>query len=748
MMPTSAIKRRLLVTAAAAVAITPVAAFAQDGGAPANAGVNEIIVTAQKREERLQDVPLAVTAIGGDQIAARGFTNITQVTRMAPNVNVNEGIVNPTLITPFIRGIGTIDNSPESDMPVAVSIDGVYLASVYGGLIDAFDIQQVEILRGPQGTLQGRNAPGGAINITTRRPGDEWVVRGMVEYGKFSDIRMNLGVDGPLIEDKLGIKLAAMYRNADGFMKNVTTGEKFGGRDTFAMKAGLKINPNDNIDIWLSGDYSKDKSPPTAFRDVNDGITYNRPEYADQTGTAACGVFDATNPLCTPSPKRTTRQSKFGNNKITNWGLSSNINIDAGAVTFTSVTGYRKIKDTYFLDIDATPLALLENKPTVVDQKTFSQEFRIASNDGGSATANGLLRWLIGGYYMHSKMFRDQELFFSVFSIGTDYGQTLKSKALFGQVEIMPTEALSISLGARESWDNKSFIVPAIGSVVLPTPLTAKAKWKKFMYDATVNYKLSPDHMIYARYARGSRPGGFNQSLDTYNPETVDSIEGGVKTSWMDRRLTLNLAGFYYKYKGIQRQTSVAYDDDGDGVTDRFARPTTNAGAAHAYGLELEMNAQPIDGLNLNFGLGYLDAKYDSWDDADIIGSVQVPISNATLPVFQAPKWTINAGISYEIPVSEEGVIAKITPSANIYHKSSHYTNTEAQPVSFENGYSLVSAALRLEGPDNKYAVTFFGENLTNAYFIQNGGTLGGLGAYVQEGRPRTYGVRLEFQFK
>lgn len=750
-------KLHLLSGTALLAAAMPVAAYAQSAE---NASAPEIIVTAQKRAEKLQDVPLAVTAVGADTIAQRGFTNITQVTRMAPNVNFNEGIVNPTLITPFIRGIGTIDNSPESDMPVAVSIDGVYLASVYGGLIDAFDIQQVEILRGPQGTLQGRNAPGGAVNITTRRPGDRWTVRGMAEYGKYSDIKLNLGVDGPLIEDKVGLKLAVLYRNADGFQKGMKwsglrnpdgtantsqdtpSGHKFGGRDSIAFKGGLQITPSDQLKIWLAGDYTKDKSPPTAFRDVNDGINHPRPEYADQLNTLACSIFG----WCTPSKKYHTYQSQFGNNNVKNWGLTSNIDYDAGAATFTSVTGYRKITDTYFLDIDATPFPLLENKPTTVHQKTFSQEFRIASNDGGSLSFNDHVRWLIGGYYMHSKMFRDQSLYAFGGSIGTDYGQTLKSKALFAHVDIKPTDALTIAFGARESWDKKNFIVTARGATVVNPPATASASWKKFMYDATVNYKITPDVMAYVRYARGSRPGGFNQTLDTYNPETVDSVEGGLKTSLFDRKVTFNVTGFYYKYKGIQRQTSVAFDDNGDGTVDRFARVTANAGSSRAYGVEVELAAHPVEGLDLNLGVGYLDAKYLKWGDFEADGVT--PIDNSTLPVLNAPKWTVNAGASYAIPVSDTGIITKITPSANLYYVSSQFTNTEAQPVSFDNGHELLSAALRFEGPENRYALTVFGENLTNAYYIQNGGSLGGLSLYQQEGRPRTYGVRLEFKFQ
>lgn len=704
----------------------PTVAAAQTGN---ESTYGDIVVTAQKREERLQDVPLAVSAVSGDMIADRGFANISQLSQMTPNVNLSEGIVNPTVIVPFIRGIGTVDNSPESDTPVAVSIDGVYLASIYGGLIDAFDIQQVEILRGPQGTLQGRNAPGGAVNITTRRPGAEWTGRAMFQYGRFNDIRMNIGMDGPLIEDVLGVKLAFMRRKADGFSKNITTGERFGGRDTYAFKAGLELTPGDRLNIWLGGDYTKDKSEPTAFRDMNDGIAHPRPEYSAQLPTLACTIFGA----CTPSRRYTTGQSKFDDNYVRNWGLVSNINYDADAVTLTSITGYRKIRDDYYLDIDATPYPLLETMPSSVRQKTFSQEFRIASNDGGPLSFNNHVRWMIGAYYMEHDFVRDQALFAFGNDIGIDYAQDLTAKAIFGNVDIMPTEQLTLSFGARQNWDKKDF-------ENFTSSLTATAKWKKFVFDASVNYKFTPDHMAYFRFARGSRPGGWNQTVVTYNPETVDSWEGGVKTQWLDRRLTLNLTGFYYKYSDIQRQTSVVLPDGS------FVRATGNAGKSHAYGLEVELVARPIDNLNINFGLGYLKAKYDEWIDVDL--SSGIIYDNSTLPVFQAPKWTINGGISYTVPVSDTGIVGAVIPAVNVYHKSAHYTNTEAQPVAYENGYTLLNASLKFRDPSERFALTFFADNILDNYYINNGGSLGGLSLYVQDAPPRTYGIRFEMEIR
>lgn len=707
-------------------------ALAQNVAAGASSDM-EIIVTAQKREERLQDVPLAVSAVTGGQIADRGFATISQVGQLSPNVNLNDGIVNPTALVPFIRGIGMVDNTPETDPPIAVSIDGVYLASIYGGLIDAFDIQQVEILRGPQGTLQGRNAPGGAVNIITRRPGDEWVARGMVQYGRFDEWRVNLGVDGPLIEDKLGLKLAAMRRKSDGYQKNLVTGVKFGGRDTWAVKGGLQITPDDRLDIWLGADYTKDTSPPAAFRPINDGKDYPRPETGAQTNTLACTMFGD----CTPYRRYTTGQTLFGDNRVINWGLVANASYDAGDVTLTSITGYRKIKDSYSLDIDSTPFNILEAHPTIVDAKTFSQEFRIASNQGGALSFNDAVQWMIGGYYMNYKFVRITDLYAFGTDIGTDYGQKLKSYALFGNLNITPVENFEISFGARQNWDKKEFAGFTLG-------FADKASWKKFVFDAGMRYKFSADHMGYVRFARGFRPGGFNQNTVTYEPETVNSWEMGVKTQWLDRRLTVNLAGFYYKYSDLQRQTDL-YNP----ITTEFLRVTSNAGKSRAYGLELEMNARPVDGLNINFAVGYLNAKYLEWTDFAGLdaGGNPIAIDKSGLPVYHAPKWTVSAGISYEIPVNNS-VLGSITPAVNIYHKSQYYTQADATPNSFENGHTLLNASLKLKDVSGRYAFSVYGDNLLNQYYLNSGGGLGGLSNYAHDGMPRTYGVRLEVQFR
>lgn len=705
-------------------------AQAQEMGAQSGYAGGDIIVTAQKRSERLQEVPLAVSAIGGSDIADRGLSSLAQIGQLAPNVNLNDGIVNPTALVPFIRGIGMVDNTPETDLPIAVSIDGIYMPNVYAGFIDAFDIQQVEILRGPQGTLQGRNAPGGAVNITTRRPGDSWVLRGMAEYRRFDDIRLNVGIDGPIVEDMVGIKLAAMRRKADGFQKNETTGEDFGGRDIWAFKAGLSLTPSENLDIWLSGDYTRDKSPPTSFRPANDGIDHPRPETDDQMNTIACMMFGA----CTPYPRYTTGQTFFGNNSTKIWGVSSTINWDIGGATLTSVTGYRDIRDVNYIDVDALPFPILEQRPTTMDSRTFSQEFRIASNDGGLLTFGDHIHWMFGAYHMDYKFFRGTDLYIFNVDNGLDYKQDLKSYALFGQLGVQPTEKLELTFGFRQNWDKKDFVNVTFG-------LGAEEEWKKFIFDVGVNYKFNYDHMAYARFARGFRPGGFNQNLTPYNEELVDSWEAGVKTQWLDRRLTVNLAGFYYTYDGIQRQTDVY-----DGL--RFVRVTSNAGKSRAFGAELEVIARPVENLNMNFAVGYLDAKYKEWTDFEGVDANNnpIPVDNSGLPVYHAPKWTINAGVSYEIPVSNS-FVGKIIPSADFYHKSSYFTQASAHPVSFENGYTLVNAALKLRDQSERFTLTFFADNIFDEYYINSGGTLGGLGLYIHEAPPRTYGARFEFEF-
>ncbi|MET0987362.1 MAG: TonB-dependent receptor plug domain-containing protein [Steroidobacteraceae bacterium] len=240
------------------VALSLISALAAAQSEPAGGGLDEIVVTARKRAESIQDVPVSVTAVGQAAIERNFIARIEDLQQLTPNVTLEPVSISTSSLAPFIRGIGNRAQEPVQDPAIAISVDGVYLATIVGSALDVFDVEQIEVLRGPQGTLQGRNSPGGAINITTRRPGDELGMRLEASYGSDDTYSVKAAIDGPLIPDVLGAKLAVMTSQSDGYVHDLTTGEDLTGQDTVAARVGFLWTPNDSVNLYLTADYMKD----------------------------------------------------------------------------------------------------------------------------------------------------------------------------------------------------------------------------------------------------------------------------------------------------------------------------------------------------------------------------------------------------------------------------------------------------------------------------------------------------------
>lgn len=704
------------------MATTPALAQEQ-GGAYA-----DIVVTAQKRAQSIQDVPLSVTAVTSEDLHRVGAANISAVGRIAPNVSVIPGSINPTAVSPIIRGIGTFSNEPLGDMAVAVSVDGVYLNSVYGGLISSFDVGQIEVLRGPQGTLQGRNAPGGAINVSTRRPSDELEVRGEASYGRFHDVALRLAASGPIAGDRLSGKIVLMRENSRGYQRNLTNGDHFGGRDSWLGRAGLQYK-DDSFDVFATLDYSEDRSPQGAMRAANSSQAYPRPETGRQTVPVACSVYG----FCTPDPIYTARADYSADSFFRTFGATVNAQKDFGDISLTSVTGYRKLKDITRQDLDRLPIPLYHENNTVLHSWQFSEEVRLSS---ASAEHKGQIEWLIGGIYNRGKFNRHSSTTVrGNFNDNIRYGQTTTSTALFATLGFRPLDQLKASVGARQTWDKKKYVT------ITPAESERLKNFKDFSAEANIQYEFSRRLMAYARFAQGYTAGGFNRSGTIFNPESVDSYEFGLKTSALNNRVNLNISAFRYKYSDLQRRTTTL-------STGVITTEIQNAAKADIQGVEFEIQAAPVDGLRLRGALGILDSKYKGYivqePDPTRPGSLR-PVDNSALRMAFAPKWTASGEISYQIPVNT-GMIDNITPQVAFSYKSSHTTNTEDVPVQAEDGYLLVDSSLRLTSLNERVSLTAFVNNIFNEHYIIGAGTLGGLGNFQIDGIPRTYGLRLAFE--
>lgn len=703
--------------------VAAVPTYAQDQ----SGSYGEIVVTAQKRAQSIQDVPISVTAVTSDDLRRVGASNISAVAKIAPNVSIMPGSINPTAISPIIRGIGTFSNEPLGDLAVAVSVDGVYLNSVYGGLISSFDVGQIEVLRGPQGTLQGRNAPGGAINITTRRPTDELEIRGEASYGRFNDLALRLAASGPLVGDKLSGKIVLMRENSQGYMRNLTDGRHFGGRDSWLGRAGLQYK-DDSFNAFATVDYAEDHSPQGAMRAANTSQAYPRPETGRQNVPVACSVYG----FCTPDPIYTARADYSAHSFFRTFGTTLNAQKDFGDISFNSVTGYRKLKDVTRQDLDRLPIPLYHDNNTELNSSQFSEEARLSSS---AADAGGKFEWLLGAIYNRGKFNRHNVTTVrGNFNNAARYGQTTTSTAIFATLGFRPLDNLKVSVGARQTWDKKKY------ETFTPVASSRTKSFDNFSMEANLQYEFSRRTMAYARFAQGYTAGGFNRSGTTFKPETLDSFEVGLKSSILENRVSLNVSAFRYKYSDLQRRTTVI----ANGVP---ATEIRNAAKAEMKGLELEVQANPVDGLRLRGALGILDSKYKRYivqePDPTNPGSLR-PVDNSALRLAFAPKWTASGEIAYEIPVNV-GPIANLTPQIAFSYKSAHTTNTEDVPVEAEHGYLLVDGSLRVASVNDRISLTAFVNNVFNEHYITGAGTLGGLGNFQIDGAPRTYGLRLTF---
>jgi len=693
----------------------------------------EIIVTARKRSESLQNTPLSITAVSGAAIEQKGLVKIDQIGASSPNVKFQAGNSVPGDFTAFIRGIGNRGAEPSQDVPVAVSIDGVYLAVKGGSLIDLFDVQQVEVLRGPQGTLQGRNSPGGAVNITTRRPTGEFGGRVEASYARFDEVQLKGMIEAPLVKNVLSARLN-LYRNSGGsFMRNTTTGGRTaGGITNWGGRLGILFTPTESFKAYLTADYIRDTSQQPPLRPV----PHAGPAGPLEPSPLICTVFG----VCSPAGKYETG-SDFTDRMLTkSGGAAINADWDLGSVTLTSVTGYRKVHQDFNLDDDATGVVALHIPHRLLIADQVSQELRLASN--GSSR----LSYVVGLYALRSKFSLNQPvvlggaLFSSPTDVasGSDREQVTHSYAAFGQMtyKILPT--WSISGGARESFDRKRMETEP----TVPGPRgTFKAKFDNFSFELGSELRLDRQKFVYARFSQGYLAGGVNGDAPTladvnvFRPVTVDAYEIGLKTEWWDRRFTVNVAAFYNDFSDLQ--LTAAAPSSGTG----FVQRVVNAPGLKMKGVEVETTLRPAEGLALNGSFGYLHSRYRS---AILdLGSGIADIS--TLPKDYAPKTTAYFGANYRTKLGSGG--GSMTFDADVDYRSHFYVNPVPSPVARQSQYALVNASITYRTPDDRYSISLFGRNLTNHYYKTGAETGGGFFMWDSVGRPRTYGVRANAEF-
>ncbi len=710
-----------LAAASTALAILPQAAEAQ------SIRLEEIVVTARRMEENLQRTPVAVTAVVSEMLDNMSITNISQLDHIAPNLQYSPGYSGSSSAANFfIRGIGQGDFVATADPGVSLYLDGVYISRTVGAALDAADVERVEILKGPQGTLFGKNTIGGAISVVTKRPGKE--PGGYVEgtLGNYNRMDGRFAANVP-ISDTLFGKISGVTRNNDGFARRVLDGVRLGDDNDVGGRVQLLWAPNDAFDILLTADGTRRRAHIAAHSN-----TTLVPSPTGDYFTLLTGL-DVMDFPGSSDPRKINTTSVRPTDRLDVSGFSAEINYDFGWASLKSITAYRKLKNETAADFDGT-LALYNDQEVHLKQDQFTQEFQLSGR-----TDN--LKWIIGAYYLKEDVDQIIDNYYFAYYEELPYGTARRTTlaletenvALFGQASYNVTDRLSLTAGLRWTDEKKE------ASITAPFQIPGEASWDNVSPRFGIEFQATDDMLLYASATRGFKSGSFNGRPDTagqfnaYDPEKVWSYELGLKSQWFDNRLRLNIAGFVTRYTGIQILTG-AFDNEGN-----FYFPVDNAGNAELKGFELEFQARPMEMLRLYGSLGYTDEKWT------YISPIAFVTPETRLPSLS--HWNANIGAEVDLPLAGFG---SLIVGGDYSYRSGYYQTTINSPLEYEDGYSLVNAYVIIEPESQKWQLKFWGKNLTDAEYVawaQDLVIIGDSHATTWFGRPREYGVTLRVNF-
>lgn len=776
----NAIVKGILCTTALAV-VTP--AYGQDEDTT-DAGIGEIVVTAQKRAENIQDVPIAISAVSSEFLESRDINSIDALGTIAPNVKIERAPSNKTISQIAIRGSVTINPAVTWEPAVGLYLDGVYIAKAQGSIFDVADLERVEVLRGPQGTLYGRNALAGAINLITRKPSGEFGGSAEISYGNYDFWRGKASLDLPAF-GPVSIKLSGQLQKRDGFVKvgpnpfpaaflaRPNSVNELGNLDTKSAMIQVRLKPEGNFTADYQFDYSR-HNQRTDFSQLVSVLPNNL--FTDPA------ILGAIAPLgLYANPDRQSRASVDATplfEKSRTYGHSLTLALDLGAATLKSITAYRNLRWQDSADLDGSPLDVAATQRDT-RFNAWSQELQLTG-----AAMDNRLSYVAGAFYYKEKAetLGPQRFFGFLNQVGapgaadlqSDYGSRTRAWALYAQLDYKLTDALKLTLGGRYTNEKKDirrfFAVGTPRTVLFNLPYggVPDARFNNFSPTATLSYAASDDVNLYARWARGYKSGGFNGETDVgaligspfncatalgnaselcnpYRPEKVDSYELGIKTRLAGGKLIFNVAGFWDEHKDIQLSVFTA--------SGAAASVVLNAAAARIRGLELEAVARPIDNLTINGSLAILDADYKRFIDAGIDVA-----NNRAFP--HTPKATAALGFDWRL---FDGGWGKINLTGDWNHVSSYFTfpfaltgNPALQTLAGNTrskGRNIVSMNLRFsdfELGGAKAELGLWVKNLTKednaTNFIDFGPGFGGLTlGYFPD--PRTWGASLGVKF-
>ena len=731
--------------------------FAASGNEAASGTVlEEVVVTAQKREQSIQDVPIAITAFDGQVQRDLSWDSPIDMINQVPNV-VGQSLIGTTQPTFYIRGIGTSDLHHSAQSPVGIYVDEVYYNSTIAQGFQLFDLERVEVLRGPQGTLWGKNTTGGAMHFVSAMPTHELGGYAEFSYGLYNDdtpdIEVEGVINGSLVENVLAGRIAAKANIRDGWVYNEFTGEDIEELDRFAGRFSLAYTPNEDLEALLN---------VTVGRQRGDHVVLHHQQNANPAAFTVLPYME------NPARDRVS-QDRDAPEDVDFTGATLRINWEQAFGTFTSITGYINVERDEDADADASPFSA-GGGPFRNETEQWTQELRFTSSQ------ENRFRWIAGAFYFNETIDGSTTIIdgpdgFGPFCPPTnicgaqnDEDRERESYAVYGSFDYDISNELTLTGGVRWTHDEEELgiglfyysahpnadldgtpasIVPGTLAVVSDSSVNILDEtWSEFTGDVTLSYRLSNEASIYGKFSHGYLAGthvipfAFLREINTLNPEKIDAVEAGIKTTLLDGRLQLNMAGFYYDYSNIQ-VSRVDPNNAGQG------QRRENAASADVYGFEAEFKFRPVEQLYLSGGLGYTDSTYADFLSFNAgTSSIDDFSDNRTL---NTPKWNANGLMLYTVPLS----VGSMEFQTDWTYQSKLYFAPNNNSLEIGEDRAVGNVALRYISNGEKWRLTAYARNVLDEEYTVNVRDFSPFWGVNLEiiGAPRVFGLTFDITF-
>jgi iron complex outermembrane recepter protein len=731
-------------------------AVAQQANAAAETdSLDTIVVTATRTSENLQSVPIAVTVISGEELAKRQILDVKGLEMVTPNLVINPNAVSAGGANIFIRGIGTADFDRTFSPAVSIVLDGVIFgSSVAGQLLNVVDVERVEVLRGPQGTLFGANSIGGVINITRPVAKDEFGGNAQVTVGNFGEFNVRGSVTGPIVPGKLDARLSVNRVSNDGQYVNQFDGKRRGFADLWLVSPQLRFTPAEDAEIILRYDWLQNNG--------DWGVLFNR---SGPNELFCIGVLLVSRPTCADPNQDLSRPNQdtptFLRSTTHSVSMTSNIKA-ADNLDLTIITGFNSFSEQKQTDFDGIPSPVFASIQPV-SERQFMQEIRAnwKVNDRFS---------ILAGLFGQNVVYKDGANSLFVFALlgfppntieVVDRQQSTTSLGAFLSANYKIADKLNLNLGGRFTRESKDFTYRngfnTVGGGFFPDApgfnnvATGSASWSQFTPRVALDFAPRDGMLTYVSWSQGFKSGGFNgrgnstETIGPYSPELVNNYELGLKSEWLDRRLRFNVAGFLTDYSDKQEEVIRRNPATGATIT-----TVTNASSVRIWGVEAEFAAVPAKGLTLSGTVGYLNARYRNfvYDGFDVSNSVRPR---------NAPPWQLSGTVQYETKIGNVGFDALATyrwSDAYFFHMGPRFDGGGPSPLINDprgliGAYGLLDAqaGLTFDAGGTQVRVSVFGRNIANERFYSAFNPVANLWANGAANLARTFGARVGVNF-